>query len=524
MWRGELSGTAHEEIADFLQYGFPLGLDYSKSCQSTLKNHTSAFDYHKHIDKFISKENSLNGIAGPFTVSPFWQPVISPLMTAPEKPNSRRVCFDLTYGDHSVNNNTPQGEFLGEKYTYNFPKADEFERLLVKYGVGSLMWKTDLSRYYMQLPVNLYDYPLLCFIWRNRLFFYLSLPYGHRNSGMHGQKTTTAVVFIFKRRGIGYDGIEFDCLNYCDDSGGVDKGVRAWVAYYMFRALLTELGLVEAIEKSHPPATQMPYLGIQYCTETMTKTVTPERLIDLEAELDMFCIKTKASKTELESILHKLLWVSVCVKSSRVFVSRIISAMKKLKKNHHKLTLDAEILADIKWWRRFIREYSGVSLIESGIWTEPDNLCAGDACLVGGGAYIRNEYFSIEFPKFLKDVPIHILEFIVLIISCKVWGPTWGRLAITVYCDNVSVVETITHEKPKNKWLQACLRELLFLESLYSFRLRSVYISTKGNCVADFISRCHNNNDIQKYLSSVGLAHKARIEVPISMYKQWNSW
>ena len=106
------------------------------------------------------------------------------------------------------------------------------------------------------------------------MFFYLSLPYGHRNSVMHGQKTTTAVVFIFKRRGLSYDGTEFDALNYCDDVGGVDRGVRAWVAYYTFRALLKELGLVEALEKAHPPSTEMPYLGIQYCSVTMTKTVS----------------------------------------------------------------------------------------------------------------------------------------------------------------------------------------------------------------------------------------------------------
>ena len=175
---------------------------------------------------------------------------------------------------------------------------------------------------------------------------------------MHGQKVTTAVVYIFEKRGISYDGNIFDALNYCDDVGGADRGVRAWVSFYAFRALLIELGLDEALQKAYPPSTSMPYLGIQYCTESMTKQVTPERLVELETELDIFIEKVSVTKAELESILHKLLWVSTCVKSSRVFVSRIISAMKKLKSRHHRVKVNREIKSDLRWWRRFLREFS----------------------------------------------------------------------------------------------------------------------------------------------------------------------
>ena len=109
--------------------------------------------YYSHIDDFIKKELVLNGIAGPYNISPYWCPIISPLMTAHKKPDSRRICFDLTFGDNSVNNNTPKGEFLGDPYIYNYPKADQFEQLILKHGKGSLMWKCDLSRFLMQLPV-----------------------------------------------------------------------------------------------------------------------------------------------------------------------------------------------------------------------------------------------------------------------------------------------------------------------------------------------------------------------------------
>ena len=213
VWRSYLKGTEHYELCDFLQYGFPLGLDYSKELKSTLKNHPSAVQYSSHVDKFIQTELDLNGIAGNFDTCPFWNPVISPLMTAHKKPDSRRICFDLTFGDFSINNATPEGEYMGVSYTYNYPKIDEFESLIAKHGPGALMWKCDLSRFFMQLPIDPIDYPSLCFIWRNLLYFYISMPFGHRNSGMGGQKVTTAVRDIFKKKGILFDGNPFDALN-----------------------------------------------------------------------------------------------------------------------------------------------------------------------------------------------------------------------------------------------------------------------------------------------------------------------
>ena len=63
----------------------------------------------------------------------------------------------------------------------------------------------------------------------------------------------------------------------------------------------------------------------------MTKRVTPERMNELELDLANLEKKKKVTREELESILHKLLWISSCVRSSRVFVSRIITLMKSVK-------------------------------------------------------------------------------------------------------------------------------------------------------------------------------------------------
>ena len=87
----------------------------------------------------------------------------------------------------------------------------------------------------------------------------------------------------------------------------------------------------------------------------------------------------------------------------------------------------------------------------------------------------------------------------------------------------MSVVETITYLKPKDKKLQACLRELMYLQCMYSFQLKAVYLSTTDNRVADFLSRCQDDSKIQKYFESVGLLGKSKVEIPEDFYRQLNT-
>ena len=72
----------------------------------------------------------------------------------------------------------------------------------------------------------------------------------------------------------------------------------------------------------------MAYLGVQFDSEKMEKTVTPERILELKEALERFILKEVATKSELQSIAHKLLWASMCVVSSRIFVYCIISDSK----------------------------------------------------------------------------------------------------------------------------------------------------------------------------------------------------
>ena len=111
-WRHHLKCYESPEILQLIQFGFPLGLTDIPELTSCGRNHGSAYQYFRHVDKFISDEIILGGLSGPYPLAPWGDAIISPLMTAPKKPDSRRVVFDATYGDYFLNNMTPSGIYL----------------------------------------------------------------------------------------------------------------------------------------------------------------------------------------------------------------------------------------------------------------------------------------------------------------------------------------------------------------------------------------------------------------------------
>ena len=111
-------------------------------------------------------------------------------MTAVKKPDGRRAVFDATFGEQSLNNSTPTETYLNQPTCYDFPKIEDFKRFILECGEGCFIWKRDLSRYYLQLPTDPIEYPLLCFVWRSAMFFFCALMFGLRHAGLYGQRVT----------------------------------------------------------------------------------------------------------------------------------------------------------------------------------------------------------------------------------------------------------------------------------------------------------------------------------------------
>ena len=540
-WRHHLIGYDEPELCQFLEYGFPIGLstDPPPTLVSTLRNHGSSTQYYPYMDEFLSTGLERCELAGLCKAPPFTEVHVSPLMTAIKKPDSRRAVYDATFGDMSLNNSTPADHYLGQPFTYAYPRIEDFKRFVLESGRGSFLWKRDLSRYYLQIPLCPTDYPLVCFVWRSFLFFFVALMFGLRHSGLQGQKLTTAVTWIHRRHGLDSKWERmFKSLNYSDDIGGCEDSLEmAMDSFNALGTLLEDLGLVESKSKAHPPSTSMPYLGIQFDTISMRMSIPPEKVAEVRDEISSWVKKSTASKKSLQQLLGKLFWVSRCVRFSRAFMGQLLFQLKEMSNlpDHKKAKLSLECKQDIQWWARYLRRFNGIEMIYPA---DPLNLSleqlletsalvnCGDAQMMGGGAYFGNEYWSRPFPRWLQDpsIFIHLKEFWVVLVSAWLWGESWSGKLVYIFSDNESVVEVLDKEKPKDPRMLELLKEFLYIVCTRKFTPVFKKIGTKANEVADFISRRHDPEATSVFFRSKGLPPRILREVPDGLFKLHSNW
>ena len=490
-WREYLRNYKDAQICDFLEYGWPVGYDYSSygfPC-SQLRNHQGALVFPDAIDSYLLAERRHKAVIGPYSFNPFSCPVaLSPLNSVPKQDSSeRRIIVDLSWpAGTSVNDGISSCSYLGEDISLTYPTVDNIASLIWSTGVGCLIYKRDLKRAYRQFPVDPRDYPLLGYCWNHSLYFDVVLPMGLRSAAMACQRITSAVCFICEAEG-------HHTLSYLDDFIGVAPPDTAWQAYEHCGHLLEELGLEESPTKACPPSTIATCLGVQFDTVQMTMSVTPERLAEIESLLSVWSVRRSATKSELQSLVGKLSFVSKCVRQSRLFLARILALLRTLKRNHYRSRLTGEFRKDIAWWLRFMRSYNGVSIISSLSWTAPDTVFSTDACLSGCGGLSSSQYFHVVFPSDVLAVyaQIHLLEALAILVAVRLWGHLWSGLRIQVFCDNAAVVSALSSGKVKDRLLAGILRDIWFVAASFDFELRAIHLSGEENRAADLLSRWH---------------------------------
>ena len=93
------------------------------------------------------------------------------------------------------------------------------------------MWKRDLARFFLQLPMDPVDYNKVGMVWRGLVFFFVALAFGLRHSGFNGQRVTDAVAWILRRMGLDtVDERPYNVENYVDDMGGVESSLQRALA------------------------------------------------------------------------------------------------------------------------------------------------------------------------------------------------------------------------------------------------------------------------------------------------------
>ena len=288
-----------------------------------------------------------------------------------------------------------------------------------------------------------------------------------------------------------YEQCGYEDVNYLDDLGAAENEDQAQEAFDCLGMILQELGIQEAVDKAAPPSFKMIFLGILINTILMTLEIMAERREELAAILKDWTVKKSATLKEIQSLLGKLNFVCTTVRAGRVFITRIIEEIKGFPRNGRR-RLSTQIRKDINWWRLFMTQFDGITIIPEPTWCRPDEVIATDASLIMGGGWSRPNYFKTVYPEWLKnkpDVSINELELITVVVALKLWGRRVKNANILAYCDNQSSVDIVNSGKARNKFAQSCLRETVFLLAHNNAVLKLVYLSSESNRIPDALSR-----------------------------------
>ena len=363
-----------QQLPDLIAFGFPLDFDRSRSLTSTSENHTSAKEHISHIDKYIEEELKYKALYGPYDSVPF-KVHISPLMTH-EKQNSdkRRTIVDLSWPlGQSVNAGVKKNSYLGAYFDLKYPSIDYVVQKLKLSGTGSLLYKVDISRAFRHLRIDPGDIDLLG-IHHNSVFLDGSLPFGFRLGSGFFEKCSDAIRYMMSQAG------HNDLMNYIDDLLYVGTPTKIWSSYYDLLQLLQDLEVSQS--KLVPPSTQVICLGILVDTVNKTLSVPQDKLKDIVNMVNDWQGRKRCTKTQFQSLLGSLLYITKCVHPARYFLNRMLVILRNNTTNRY-ISLYTSFFQDLNWFQQFQKHFNGVTYFDNRKVQGEIHL---DASLTGFGA------------------------------------------------------------------------------------------------------------------------------------------
>ena len=261
-----------KEIIQFLKYGWPISHDSRRYNTEKIKNWKGAMINKTAVKAYLENELRYKSVVGPFKSNPFNQPIgFSPLNTRNKKDSmEKRIILDLSFPEGlAVDKGIDKATYLGVNVDWRLPTVDTLAQLMIKKGVGSLLFKRDLKRYYRQIFVDPSDAVKLGYYVDDMIYIDSTLPMGMTSSCYIAQRVSSIIPFIMQQRG-------YSAVNYIDDLGGVDSASKAELAFEELGNILAEIGILESVQKATPPSTKMVFLGILLDSESQTLSIDSE--------------------------------------------------------------------------------------------------------------------------------------------------------------------------------------------------------------------------------------------------------
>lgn len=454
------------------------------------KNLKSIYEHPQVAQEKIAKEVSLQRVGGPFNFPPFPSLQISPLGLVPKKDGDYRLIHHLSYPEfNSINH------FIDPSAcSVHYASVDDAAAIVATLGSGTLLAKSDVKSAFRLLPVACSDFELLGFKFNTKYYYDKMMPFGASISCATWERFATALHWIIQNKSRNPH-----ILHYLDDflfagSGNSDQ-CKSTLA--LFKQICQDIGVPLALEKTTEPSTTMTFLGIEFDTTNMIMRLPNDKLDNLKQTINLFLHRKKATLKSVQSLIGLLNFACKTIAPGRAFCRRLIDATIGIKKQHHKVRITQDIKSDLIVWQQFLRNFNGITLITSGIWTSDTTLqfftdSAGGPN-GGFGVYFAGSWAHSKWPAdwaqsgVVRDMTF--LELFPVYVALSLWCDRLSNKRILFHIDNMAVVQILNISTSKSPRVMGIVRKLILITLQYNITIKAQYIPSKHNSVADSISR-----------------------------------
>jgi hypothetical protein len=449
------------------------------------------------LDKDISNQrahNRLIPIPNPKQLKRF---ICSPLGLVPKPGQTdtwRRIHHLSSPPGKSVNDHIPS-----EWGALEYASFDEAIDMVAAAGQGAILIKRDLADAFRHIPVASDDHWLLGFCWDGAFWTDSFLPFGLRTSPFIFDLFAKGLHFLLEA----HPSINrlFSILHYLDDffAAGL-PGANPTIYESRFSQICTELGLPIKESKSIT-GTTADYGGIEFDTLAMEARLPPAKLLKAKKLLSTLWPKHSTTLLELQSLIGYLSFCSKVVPMGRSFLRRLYNAatpgpQATCSSQRQPIPVTDDIRQDLRWWREFLPQWNGITLIHKNrttkyLWTDASGT-------KGQGAYFTDNPKEItwwtgskhslrqspdttgtryKLPRDAHSAP-RPPEMAHTLADCR----------LIIHTDNTTVFSGLRRHSVRGSAMEP-LRNITLCAAHHDIEMHAKWIPTHENTLADLLSR-----------------------------------